>query len=283
MWRFLLSAVSGAALAMLGASAQATSVAPVRAAFVAAYGNAAPVTRTVVRPAKPPGCDCSGLPAMRVSLAVAPQTLIALGDGRYALVSLETDPMGAHSSPGAISIVYLRRTAHGWRLERRWDELAWTGDNGNPADHTSTLARGPAPPLLFAIEQQAHQGLLTTKAWAFALEPEAPRFVGFFPIGGELDADNGCDFDACGAWAYRGAIRPGWSSASLFTVTYRGWREWPAKPAKARFVASTGFRLVAGKLMSDHWVPLPDCGGGGACANGLAIPRTSCRQLNTAG
>jgi hypothetical protein len=73
---------------------------------------------------------------------------------------------------------------------------------------------------VFEIEQQAHQGLETTEAWAFALGPDAPSIVGFFPIGGELDADNGCDFDTCGAWTYSGAIRPAWSSASLFTVTY---------------------------------------------------------------
>jgi hypothetical protein len=272
MTRFLLCSVSAAALAAAcPANAAASADDQTTAAFVAAYGHAAPVTRNVVRPAKPPGCDCSGGGATRVSLTITPQSLVDLGAGRYALVVLEKDTMAAHSAPGAIGVAYLHRTADGWRLERRWDELAWTGDDGNPADHSHTLARGAAPPLLFEIEQQAHQGLLTTTAWAFALRPEAPSFVGFFPIGGELDADNGCDFDTCGAWTYSGAIRPAWSSASLFTVTYRGWREWPAKPAKARFVASTGFRVVGGKLMPDHWVPLPDCGDG-ACANGPGYP-----------
>ena len=269
MWRFLLGAVSGAALATLGASAQAASVDPASAAFVAAYGHAAPVTRSVVRPAKPPGCDCSGLPVMRVSLAVAPQTLVALGDARYALVSLETEPMGAHASPGAIAIAYLRRTAGGWRLERRWDELAWTGDSGNPADHISTLSRGAAPPLLFAIHSALHQGQFTDTAWALALDKAGPRLVGSFPIGGRLDR-GGCDLDTCGAWSYSGAIRPAWSSASLFTVTYRGWREWPGAPRKAPFEASTGYHLVAGKLSPSLWVPLPDCGGD--CVNGPGYP-----------
>ena len=272
MARLLLCAVSGVALtAACAANAGTAANEPITPAFAAAYGHAGPVVRSVVRPANPPGCDCRGLPVMRVSLAVSPKALIDLGSGRYALVSYETDQMGAHSDPGAIGVAYLRRTAGGWRLEHRWDELAWTGDDGNPADHISALARGAAPPLLFAIEQQAHQGLMTTMAWAFAMEPEAPRFVGFFPIGGELDADNGCDFDTCGAWQYRGAIRRAWSSTSLFEVTYRGWREWPARPAKAHFIASTGFRVVGGKLAPDHWVPLPDCGDG-ACANGPGYP-----------
>ncbi len=269
MARFLTSVILAASLAAVPAAGGAAATdAPAQSAFVAAYGHAAPVTRTVVRPAKPPGCECSGT-ATRVSLAVAPQTLIALADGRYALVSLETDPMGAHASPGAIAIAYLRRTADGWRLERRWDELVWTGDDGNPADHTSTLTRGAAPPLLFAIHSALHQGQFTDTAWAFALDKAGPRLVGSFPIGGRLDGD-GCDLDTCGAWSYSGAIRPAWSSASLFTVTYKGWREWPGAPRKARFDASTGYHLVAGKLLPSLWVPLPDCGGD--CVNGPGYP-----------
>jgi hypothetical protein len=272
MARFLTAGTLAAALAAtLTTSAAAAPDNLTANAFVAAYGQAGPVTRNVVRPAKPPGCDCSGGSAQPVSLTLTPQSLVDLGSGRYALVVLETDEMASHQEPGAIGVAYLRRAADGWRLERRWDELAWTGDNGHPADSSHTLARDAAPPLLFEIEQQAHQGLLTTEAWAFALGPDAPSVVGFFPIGGELDAGNGCDFSRCGAWDYSGAIRPAWSSASLFTVTYRGWREWPAKPAKARFVASTGFRVAHGKLMPDHWVPLPDCGDG-ACANGPGYP-----------
>ena len=180
MARLFLCAVSGAALAAAWATGAPAASDPAAAAFVAAYGQASPVTRTVVRPARPPGCDCSGGVATRVSLTVTPQSLVDLGSGRYALIVREQEAMASHADPGALGVAYLQRTAGGWRLERRWDELAWTGDDGNPADRT--LARGAAPPLLVAIERQVHQGEFTKTAWVIALAPDAPRLVGFHPI-----------------------------------------------------------------------------------------------------
>lgn len=80
-------------------------------------------------------------------------------------------------------MAYLRRAASGWRLERRWDELAWIGDTGGPADAIRSLSRRNAPPLVFATRQSDHQGERTERAWAFELAPDGPRLVSFFPLG----------------------------------------------------------------------------------------------------
>lgn len=271
MARFLLRAISGAAAALAwraGASA-AVPEGPTKAAFVAAYGQGAPVMRNVMRPTNPPGCDCSGMAAKRVSLTVTPQSLVDLGSGRYALVALEKDATASHVEPGAIGIAYLQRSAGGWRLERRWDELAWSGDYGDPADGTRTLDRKPLASLLFAVHSLTYQGQSVVTAWTFALDADAPRLVGHLPISGS-GYDDGCELSVCGAYAYQGAIGPSRSDRAIFSVTYHGWREAPGALRKTRFVASTGFRVVGGRLLPDHWVALPDCGG--ACANGPGYP-----------
>lgn len=233
------------------------------AAFMAVYQAPEP-TRVVVRPSSIRCCGYSGLGDRRVTLAVKPAALLALGGDRYALVSLETDEMGAHSDPGAISIAYL--TMHNgrwwdWRVDHVWNELAWTGDNGDPADELVAPRAGAATPVLFAVREAVHQGVFDTTAWAIALDPAAPRALARIPFGGRLtEVDSGSQLTAtCGAWRYRASLDV--TAPAQITVTYQGWRRPPGARTTINFVKQARYETANGRLIPVVTPKLPVCGG----------------------
>jgi hypothetical protein len=224
-------------------------------AFAAVFGHATPVTRVVSRP-NPPCCRT-------VILTVTPGDLVDLGQGRYALIALETNAAGSHAEPGAISIAYLDRRAGGWRLQREWREFAWIGDSGHAADRFQNLTSPPnatssAAPIAFAIKQGVWQGEAFVTAWAIVLSPGGPRLAGHVSAGGELMADNGCDLATCGAWRYAATIQRPTAPGALFSVAYRGWRQAPGRRRRTPIRAVTNYVERKGALVAEPPVKLPD-------------------------
>jgi len=193
-----------------------------------------------------------------VALTLSAKRLVPLATGKYALVSLETDALGAHVDHGAIAVAYLSRRGGRWRLERRWDELAWTGNTGNAADEVALLRRPGAPPLAFAISADMHQGQGNTNGWAIALGERRPKVLGSFPIAGELEPNNGCDVQVCGAYSYRGSIERSKAAGASFTVTYRGWTLAPRGLTRQGFIRSTNYKVEGLGLRAMPAVNLPD-------------------------
>jgi len=220
-------------------------------AFAAVFGSAAPVTRVVAQPSGPSCCRT-------VMLSVTAGDLVDLGAGRYALVSLETNRLGSHAEPGAISIAYLDEHAGNWRVEHVWNEIAWTGDTGQAADFFQDLAPRGATPVVFAVRSGVWQGEQVTTAWAFTLAPKGPQAMGEFNAGGALDADNGCSFSICGAWAYIASIGRPSAQGALFSVAYGGWREAPGVHDPRPFAAVTNYVERNGALVAKPPVKLPD-------------------------
>ena len=218
-------------------------------AFAAVFGRSTPATRVVSRASNPPCCRT-------VALTVTPGDLVDLGSGRYALLSLETNPLGSHVEPGAISIAYLDHQGRDWRVEHVWNEFAWTGDSGTPADSMQDLTTSGAPPIVFALRQGVWQGEEITTAWALVLDRK-PRMAGDFNAGGEVDADNGCDFSTCGAWAYIAGIDRPFAAGALFSVAYGGWQEAPGVHHPTPFAAVTNYVERGGALVAVPPVSLP--------------------------
>ena len=116
---------------------------PLAQAFAAVFGQSGSVKRVVSRTSRPPCCRT-------VTLTVTPGDLLDLGcAGRYALISLETDSLSPHADPGAISIAYLDHQGEFGASRQVWNEFAWTGDTGIPADTLQALAAFRAPPMVF--------------------------------------------------------------------------------------------------------------------------------------
>jgi hypothetical protein len=236
--------------AVCGGVSREASAASATDAFVAVFGPSAPVTRQVSRPENPSCCRT-------VTLAVTPGDLVDLGGGRYALVSLETNPLGSHAETGALSIAYLDRQGPTWQVEHVWNEFAWTGDTGIPADSLQDLKPPRAAPMVFALRQGVWQGDEITTAWAIKLEPKGPHLAGQFNAGGELDADNGCSFSTCGAWAYIAGIGRPSAPHALFSVAYGGWREAPGVHRPSPFAVVTKYVERGGGLVAVPPVKLP--------------------------
>lgn len=245
--------VLGASLALGAFMAPALSFAagptpPAAQAFAAVFGGAAPRARVVSgAPNSPPS----------VTLTVTPGDLVDLGSGRYALVSLEANASGSHMEPGAISIAYLDREAGTWRVEHVWNEFAWTGDSGSPADDVQELTSPHAPPIVFAIRKGVWTGNQITTAWAIVLTPAGPHLAGRFNAGGELEPGNGCDFSTCGAWRYIAGIEQPFAAGALFSVAYGGWREAPGVHRPIPFAVVTNYVERGGALVAVPRFKLP--------------------------
>lgn len=232
-------------------SAAADAKPPLSDAFTAVFGPSGAVTRLVSRPSNPPCCRS-------VTLTVTPGDLVDLGQGRYALIALETNALGSHAEPGAISVAYLDRSAGGWRVEREWREFAWLGDSGRAADRFQAVTQPNAAPVVFAIRQGVWQGDEVVTAWAIVLSPGGPHLAGHVNAGGELMAGNGCDVATCGAWRYAAAIQRPSAPGALFSVAYRGWRQAPGHHRRTPLRAFTNYRERNGGLVAEPPVKLPD-------------------------
>jgi len=193
-----------------------------------------------------------GLPARRIDLSLTPDVLVPIGAGRYGLVVLETDELGAHSDPGAIGVAYLRKTGSEWSLEWVWPEFAWIGNTGHPADGTQVLRFMPVPTVALS-SQYVGQGQLSTTAWIVRLGARGPALLGSVPLGGELEPDNGCD--SCQFYAYKARFAPAGHAGDVLSVAYAGrmlvGKRWT--PFRQR----TDYRESAGELKPTRALHLP--------------------------
>jgi hypothetical protein len=193
-------------------------------AFLAAYGARQPVVRQVQRPR-------SDRAAANVSLTVSPRLLVRLSQERYALISAEDQAVASHAEPGSVSVAYLQRGAGGWRLERRWDELAWIGDDGHSADGFTVRYEGTATPLVFANRDVLNQGQHESTGWAISLSASGPKLLGAFPESGSQMADN-------------------------------DWWALPSRATKVRFTSTTNYVPHAESLVATPKVKVPAPGAG---------------------
>jgi len=242
---------------LAGATAAAASPGDLQGALRAAFG---PGPRHVLQPAHPPGAakgDNYGVARVELTFHPAvrsqrPGVLVPLGGERYGLVALETDLMGAHGSPGAVAVAYLRRGRTGWRLERAWPEFIWSGNNGNPADVIRVLTFAEAP-LVVLDSDYVGQGQHTDTAWIIRLRGDRPEFLGRIPTGGSLESEECSD---CWRYEYRGVIGPPRKRGDVLSVTYSGrvqmddgrWR---------RLSQWTDYRSRDGELVPTRHVALP--------------------------
>ena len=221
-------------------------------AFAAIYSSSTAVVRQGQQPG---GRSDRG----EIALSVTPGLLTRLGPDQYALISLERDDLGAHVDKGALSIAYLKRQGGQWRLQHRWDEFAWSGNTGRPADWLTIIRRAGAPPLVFAVTSDFHQGQGLTTGVAIALADDAPQSLGELTLAGELEVNNGCDVKACGAYAYQGSIETAHSPRVAFTVTYRGWSIAPGGSApRHRLYRVVTYHIRHGALVGSRAAALPD-------------------------
>lgn len=110
--------------------------------------------------------------------AMKPRLLVALGSDRYALIVSEDADTLTHIAKGAISIAYVERTAKGWRLQARWDEIAWTGSTGRAAS-AITASFGPSrAPRIVMIDNNLIQGQVQVERSTIVLDRAGPRLVG---------------------------------------------------------------------------------------------------------
>jgi hypothetical protein len=189
-----------------------------------------------------------------VHLSLRPKALIPLDKDRFALIAGEDDPLGGHADPGAVSVAYLQRDHARWRLVRRWDEVAWTGDSGRAAD---TVRPGPAVdgnPVAVVSASYIGQGQETTTGWLLALEREGPRLLGSVPMGGYLEP-NACD--DCDLYSYRGSLAASRNPADAFSIRYRGWTSPPDSSTKTPFDRRADYALQDGALVVRSPASLP--------------------------
>lgn len=88
------------------------------AAFSATFGQYAPFARSIQAPIYDMSQPPKVLRTEQHVFSVRPKRLVGLGDGKYALVSYEIDIDGTHSTPGAIAVAYLEKTATRWKLKQ---------------------------------------------------------------------------------------------------------------------------------------------------------------------
>ena len=110
--------------------------------------------------------------------AIRPRLLVPLGRDRYALIVSEDADTMTHIAKGAISIAYVARTPKGWRLQRHWDEFAWTGSTGRAASKiTASFGRSRAPRIA-VIDNNLMQGQVQVERSTIALDRAGPRLLG---------------------------------------------------------------------------------------------------------
>ena len=251
--------VAGLLLAATGLVNEAPARADeMNTAFAAAFGAAAPVTRIAERP----DCwldDCPGpVKTEARQMSVAPSLLVHLGDERYALLALETDPAGGHVDPGAIAVAYLDHTGGRWRAERVWPELAWSGSFGKAADRAWILDKPGEKLLMIASEFLGMEQGLTT-FWVVALGDKAPRLLGTMP-GGAAHFEEGSDA-SCGPYGYAADPGPPGDASDVMSVLFTGWTARHCHIAsKVRFSVRTEVTFGNGAAVPHPWIQFPACG-----------------------
>jgi hypothetical protein len=235
---------------MLAALSPSAPVAPLVAtidvapAFRAAYGLE-PTPREVT----PAGDD------RKVKLTLSPRLLAPLGGDRFALVVSEDDFGNSyHAERGAISIAYLERRGDRWRLIRRWDELAWTGNSGYAADEMQVQHFPGQAPLLFATSSYLANGQQTRTAWTIRLTARGPQLLGDAPVGGSVETEGR---EAAQGWDYNGRIGPPRTKNGAFSVTYRGWIDQTPTDARKPITVTVDYVAKAGALAATPNLFLP--------------------------
>jgi hypothetical protein len=240
------------AIALSAGRTAAAAPGDAQAAFRAAFG-AEPV-RHVVQTSHPPGAakgDNYGEDA--VDLTLKPGLLAPLGGERYALVASETNVMGAHASPGAVAIAYLRRTGGRWTVEKTWPEFIWSGNSGNPADAIKILSFSKTPMVALASDFMGG-GQATDTTWIIRLDATGPKYVGQVPSGGRVEPEDTCD--DCAPYEYRGSIGPPRRRGDALSVTYAG-RVRTAHGRWRPIHRKVDFRLRDGELVPTTRLVLP--------------------------
>ena len=235
------------------------------AAFIASFGHASPLTRTVTVPIHD-GPDAPKRVGTRsVSFGVRPNRLVDLGDHEVALVSYEVDEIVAHAAPGAIAISYLGRTSGGWVPRHLWPELLTSGVGGQPANAGAELHRFAGDPLFFA--RSARCGMGECSEWIGVIRMSRAGPVAYDDIlagaaspTGETKALMKMNHD-CESYALKARIEPPRRRGSLFSVRYDGWTAPPGTlfPKKPLHLV-TDFVPDGTRLVMQPAVPVPTCG-----------------------
>lgn len=236
------------------ALSQHASDGSVASAFVATFGQSAPVVRRAERPDDRIGsAEKDTLPSANGELILTPLRLVHMSDDHYALLVAEEDKGGCHGCPGAIAIGYLHKGTKGWAPERLWTEFAWIGNSGRPADATTVLAFG-SPRMVAVMSSGVWQDQEVTTAWVISLGTDRPVLLGQFPLGGALPAD-ACS--VCTPYRFAGTIGPPRHAGRVFSVDYVGWtveRDGQKRP----FRIKTEYVRVGNGLVASPAVKLPD-------------------------
>ena len=223
-------------------------------AFVATFGKPAPVERYV----KLAGAGATGAPESDVDLSLAPQFLVPLRDGHYALIVQETTrSTGAgNASDNAIGVAYLSRVEGAWVTEHVWLEVGGLGAAGNAGSEVKNLG---AEPIYFATTEWCGFNSCSDTLNVLTLENAGPHVLGEIKGGAvyPLQFPDAYPPD-CDSYHYTAVIGPPASSSNRFSVTYEGWTA-----PNRKLLPKRSFRRTADVVMKDGslvtGLRTPDC------------------------
>jgi hypothetical protein len=212
-----------------------------QAAFLAAWGAPSPITRPIGH------CCESGW-------ELSPRALIPLGGGKAALIVKESRERGAHASPGAVAVAYLRRENGHWRVLGNWPEVAWAGQSGG--DNLTFVVRRDLgrDPILLVNGFYFGQSQLSASSVLVRLGPEKPTAIGRIPTAGDNTTGH---FISVGSYKYASRIVSARAPA-LAVVHYSGFTGPPGKPARTPFRVEARIVLRDGCAVPTASVSLPD-------------------------
>jgi hypothetical protein len=257
-----IQAAFGTMLA-ISAAAKTATASELGAAFQAAFGQPAPVTRDIQRPIY--GRDHHEVAGDEPKeMDLWPDRMIQLGIDRWALLTKEYNQNTAHVSPGAIAVAYLHDLGGGWALEHSWPEIVYSGVGGEPANAGEEVRRFGSAPLYLATSEWCGMGACSDTVDAIRLAPSGPVYLGGVPGGGRFTAAevfSDPDAAACKDYAYTASVGPPTTASGVFSVTYDGWTIPPKRRStKTRFHLQADAMTEGNGLALKPKIHLPDCG-----------------------
>lgn len=233
-------------------------------AFFAVFGQRAPLARSVDIPLA--DVPSSAPPEHgHFVLHVYPKQLVPLGRRRYALISYENDPTGAHWASGWIAISYLEKVGAHWKLERNWPELTASGVSGRTANAGLELHRYGPDPLVFARSEWCGMGECSDWLNVIRLSQSYP--ISYEEVlAGAASPSPGTPLidypdDTCRSYAVQARIQPPGIKGALFSVGYDGWTAPPNTVSPKTPLHLLTDYLPEGKtLVMRPTVPVPTCG-----------------------
>lgn len=143
------------------------------AMFKAAFGKAAPVSRTI----------SATNTKDEQSYSFSPEAVQPLGGDMYALISMGQNENNGHVASGMNAVHYLRKTAAGYKVVGEWMDIGAVGTFGEPALSYVLTTKLGKNPYLISEAGGTWQGYTCEWTYLTELTPDKPEPRGSFASG----------------------------------------------------------------------------------------------------